>query len=721
MSKLLFAEDIGSSRLRKVNLILIIWLGILPSTIFPQIERISEKIFLNGFGRYIFVDNQFTLYNIFSFDLDGDGVIDIGGLDESGKNLIVYYGQGFNKFTSPVRYSLGGKFTGIQVRNLNLNDRVNLIAYSKVEGIIKIFSFYKRVISPFLNLKVDCCFSEIVIVNLDKSPQLELVLYGQNFKGIGIITFENNKYDYRKVGEETYAKLVPIFLNSDNKIDFVGYNPLKRELHLLRNNSIYNYSTNIYDVFDERIDEILSGNFNDDIINDIVLISNVSNVMYVLLGNGVGNFSNKFKIKTISKYTDNVVFDYNRDLIDDFIIYDRNAKKIYLKTIASDYSRIISFPLSEIEKLYSLASYRTTTTKGVAFSTNQGIFLIVYSSLSFDNEKYSISSNPSDLITYRVPDELYPKLIFIDRGSNRLNIVTRNEFNAPQEIFSIPLSYSYEKIKIIRAKSNKINLVCFKQLNYHFDYFEIDLRNGNYLRENLAIDGLIKDIGQETSTSDKVTLNVIVQSKNEIRTIIIKPFEVNKVILNESISDNNFLDFSFDFTSRTFFFVNKDLVGNQIHLWSKKFDQTYKKFELTKTTSIKNQDFLSVKLTLCDFFSDTKFALLNLSNLKEDMLLLIPVKNPTKYFSIDKILINDFGTCRCEGENSFSQNNFYFYNELSKSFEKIVFSGKGKPINYSIRSYPSNTIFSVDYNMRHKSEIVYISNYSIFNIERITE
>jgi len=101
MNRLSFVEAIESNRLRKNNLFLFICLSILIShwTLFAQVEKNLEKISLNGFGRYIFIDDKIKFSSVSAFDFDGDGIVDIGGLDESGKNFFVYYGKGSVSYT----------------------------------------------------------------------------------------------------------------------------------------------------------------------------------------------------------------------------------------------------------------------------------------------------------------------------------------------------------------------------------------------------------------------------------------------------------------------------------------------------------------------------------------------------------------------------------------------------------------------------------------------
>ncbi len=721
MKRHLSVEVTESNRLRKNNLFFFLCLLIFPQFLFSQIERNAQKIFLNGFGRYIFIDNKINLYSLFSYDIDNDGIADVGGLDESGKNLYIYFGKGFNQFYEPLKYSFSLKYDGAVVRKLNLDKRTNLILYSKVDGIIKIYSFNRRNILPLITIKVDCCFNNIDLVNLDRSPELEIVLSGSNFKGIGIISFKGYNYSYKKIEDQPFKKLIPVNLNSDEKIDLVGFNPLSRELILLKNNSLYNYSKSVYKKFDESFDELLSGNFDDDYINDLVLISNETKSIYLLTGNGVGSFSSQIKVKLFSIFSSTINFDYNRDLIDDIIVYDRFDKKLYMKLFSKDYKSLISQPLMEINNFYSMTNYKTTTTKGIAVSSEQGLFLIVYSSLHFNQEKYSLAFSPADLITYRISDELYSRIIFIDRSQKRLNIILRNEFNAPQEILSIPLSYAYERIKILSSNGDEINLVCFKSLAYHFDYFQINLKNGKYFKENLSVDGLIEDIGSEVSTTQKFLLNVLVRVKSEIRTVLLKPFDLNKIVLNEKLISENVIDYSFDFQNRQLLFVNMNSNGEELKLISKKFNQSYKNYDITEIINIKNENYLSIKLFTCDVHSDLQLAFLNLVSLKENNLFVIPFNNPVKYHKLERVRIFDKNSCKCNYTHGTGSKTFSYYNNLSNALERIVFRFPNKPVNVVIKYLPGNTVYSIGYTFKRKQEIIYISNYSIISIEKVEE
>lgn len=721
MNRHSFAEATESNRLRKNSLLLFICLSILifPLNIFPQVERNLEKFSLNGFGRYIFIDDKIKLSSISTYDFDGDGIIDIGGLDESRKNLFVYYGKGSNKFSNPVKYSFSKSYSGFLIKNLKINGKANLILYSRLEGLISIYSFYGRSISSSVNISIDCCFSNLEAVNLDKSQELELVAYGSNFRGIGIISFKTfSNFTYKKIGEEVFSKLIPLYLNSDEKIDFVGFNPLSKELILLRNNSLFNYSRTVFRKFDVTIDEMLSGNFDDDFLNDVALISNQAKRMFILFGNGIGSFSNQINLSLISNYSSTLVFDYNLDLNDDFIVYDRFTKKLFLKSLTQA-TRLKSLSLIELEKLFSMNVYRTTTTKGIVVSSNGGLFLIVQSNLSFKVQQYAVSSNPVDLQTYRVSSELYPKIIFIDRENLRLNILNRNEYNSPQDLLSAPISYKYEKIKILNADDNQLQIVCYKPFIYNFDFFVINLKEETFKREIVTVDGLVRDINIEPSSTNQILLNIILQTKNELHSIVYKPFDVNKILLNERISSLDFIDFAYDNLSRNLFRLSRDVSGKNILIERISFDQSFKKSEAFGLIKIEDEDYLSAGIFLCENFKNENFLYVNLNGLNKNKLFIIPVYKPFRSFVIENIFIEDFNSCKCREQFSHIIKNFTYYNSISRSIERIEFAGKGKPINLQIKNKLIFSSYSIDYSIKRNAEIVYLSNYSLIKIEPI--
>ena len=690
---------------------------IFPFNIFPQVEKNIDKISLNGFGRYIFIDDKIKLISISAYDFDGDGNVDIGGLDESGKNFYVYYGKGANNFANPVKYSLSKTFSGFTVKNLKIDNRTNLILFSRLDGLISIYSFYGKSLSRSANISIDCCFSNVDAVNLDYTPEFELIVYGSNFKGFGIISFKSfNKFTYKRIGDEPLSKLVPIHLNADNKIDLVGFNPLSKELLLFRNNSLFNYSKNTYKKFDLSIDEILSGNFDDDFLTDIALISSPTKNLFLLYGNGIGSFSHQKNLRLISNFSSTLIYDFNRDLIDDFIVYDKFTKKLMLKNL-SQTEQLKSLPILEIEKLYSMNVYRTITTKGIVISSNQGLFLIAQSSLSFKSQEFAISSNPVDLQSFRLSNELYPRIIFIDRENLKLNILTRNEFNSPQDLFSLPMSYKYEKLKILRANDYELHIVCYKQLIYNFDYFIINLKENKFKREIVTIDGLIKEINFEPSSSNKFLLNIITQSNNELRTIVYNPFVVNKVLLNERLISIDFLDFAYDNENRDLFILTRDAAINNLVVKKINFDPSFKKITTTELVKIRNENYLSAQLFLCENFRDEKFLYVSLSNLRKSDLFVISVDKPVQNFVLERISIEDKNSCRCKEQPNNLIKHFIYFNSISKSIEVIQFRGKGKPYNLPVKDMPTFSSYSIDYTLKRNAEIIYISNYSIINIE----
>lgn len=715
MKKHLSGEDIEFSKLRINSLFLIIFSVIFSAfNLVAQNERELESFSLNGFGKQIIIDNIITLFSLFTFDIDGDGLMDVGGLDESRKNVIIYYGKGANTFSKPVKYSFSKSYSGLVAKSLFADGNANLILYSKLDGRISIYTFYKRKIRLRLNITIECCFSDLHVTNLDQTREPEIVVAGSNFRGIGIISLREVGYNFKRIDEGFYSNLVPFYLNNDNRIDLVGFNPFDKSLYLLRNNGNFNFSKNIYKVFNESIDKILPGNFDDDQINDVMLYSSQVKKFYVLYGNGLGSFSNMVVSTTsISSGSNLQSFDCNRDLIDEFFTYDRKSKIFSLNYLSN--SIVKNLPLISLENLFSSTIYRTTLTKGILISSSEGLFLLAQTNLSSQYNRYVLSNNPVDLKSFRTSFEFFPKLIWLDKQNHLLYILKRDELNNPEVLFYIRLSSDYEKLKLISFSNEEIQLICFNPFEYHFDYIDIDLKRRNYIRKNLSVPGKILDIGREKSEMNRILLNVMVESENK-RIILIDPFDINKIKLNEKILSESIDEFVFDFDTHQIYYLVNDKSNLNIKVIERTFNRNFTEFEEIEIYELKNENFMERKIFLCYDSKNSKVLLLNVSTIKEDKLIVLPVEKNQKAAHLFNIKIPE-SSCDCKKLSNENIYSFFYYNLNSGYMEKISITNNLKTFNLPLKKLSANRTFSLENTARNEQEIVYISNYSIINSE----
>lgn len=715
MKKHLSGEDIEFNKLRINNLFLIIFSVFFPIfNLVAQNERELESFSLNGFGKQIIIDNDIKLFSLFTYDIDGDGLIDVGGLDESRKNVLIYYGKGSNTFSKSVKYSFSKSYSRLVAKSLFADGNANLILYSKLDGRISIYTFYKRTIRLRLNITIECCFSDLQVINLDQTREPEIIVSGANFRGIGIISLSGGGYKFKRIDEGFYSNLVPFYLNSDNRIDLVGFNSFDKSLYLFRNNGKFNFSKNVYKVFNESIDKIIAGNFDDDQINDLLLYSSRVKKFYLLYGNGLGSFSN-MEVTTIniSSGSNFQAFDCNRDLIDEFFSYDRKSKVFSLNYFSN--SSIKNLPLISLENLFSTATYRTTLTKGILISSSEGLFLIAQTNLASQNNRYVLSNNPVDLKSFRTGFEFYPKVIWLDKQNHLLYILQRDELNNPELLFYIRLSSDYEKLKLFSYSNEEIQIVCFNPFEYHFDYIEIDLKRHTYIRKNLSVQGKILDVGREKSELNRILLSVMVESENK-RIILIDPFDINKIILNENILSKTIDEFVFDFDTHQIYYLVNDKSNLNIKVIERTFNRNFTSFEEIEIYKLKNDNFLVRKIFLCYDFKNSKVLLLNLSTIKEDKLIVLPVEKNHKANQLFDIKIPE-SSCDCKKLSNENVYSFFYYNLNSRFVEKINITGNLKTFNPPLKKLSANTTFSLENTAKNKQEIVYISNYSIINSE----
>jgi hypothetical protein len=100
-------------------------------------------------------------------------------------------------------------------------------------------------------------------------------------------------------------------------------------------------------------------------------------------------------------------------------------------------------------------------------------------------------------------------------------------------------------------------------------------------------------------------------------------------------------------------------------------------------------------------------------------LFIIPLENPDRKFVLEEVSIEDKSSCKCKSQPNNLIKDFVYFNSNSKNIEMIQFRSKGKPYNLPVKNLTGLTSYSIDYSLKRNAEIVYISNYSIINIETL--
>jgi len=670
---------------------------------------------MNGFGRYEFIHTDEELFKLFAFDLNLDGNIDIGGLDKTGKNLFIFFGKGLNQFERPVKYSLSDSFSGLTVRRLNLDDRPNLILWSRITGKIEIFSVLGKSLLRIKSIKIDCCFFEVVPVNLDHTRELELIVYGSNYNGIDVISLRAVPIRITRISDGFYDILVPFYLNSDEKIDFVTFNNVNKELYLFRNNSNLNFSKALYRKFNSTYGKLHVGNYDEDGINDLAMVSNRSYEVNILSGNGIGGFDRINSIQRKSIVTTSISYDYNRDLEDDFIFYSTQNNLLTLDVI-KDGITFLSLPLIEIDRINSITNYLTTTTKGVLFSTTTGLNLIYYSSLPDFEQTYAISAGIVNLQFLSKHNEVFNKILWIDKRNRTLNLLLRTEFNTPKEIYFINLSSDYDLLEILDDDKRYVKLVCFSIGKYYFDYFIIDLLEKTFKRKVVTVDGEIFQIGLNTPKGELLT--VVVKKSDALKVFVVNPFAVNQVLLSKQLNREKVLAFTFDFTERKFIGLisEKDLRFNLI---VREFESNFEKFSEYSLGKFNFPKAIDYNLYLCGNKTGESIIFLNLIALDESKLFVLRPGLVSNAIELQNINLPDRSFCNCVENSITKEPELLFLNEKTNELERLALTKRSRLLRQTVLENLKNISSVYAISSLPSGELAYVYNYSILRIKKL--
>lgn len=719
MSKHLLEEVIEFNK-RKINRFTLVFFLIIVVINSSPAQQFKEflQVYLNGFGLYIPIDEKISLNNLFVYDIDQDGNLDIGGLDESGKILLIYYGKGINQFNPPIKIYFPKKISGLIVKKLNINKYVNLILWSKLENQIRIYSFINRYPRFNYAINTECCISEVTPVNLDLYPESELILSGANFRGIAIINLRRSSYQIQYIDDGFYTNVVPFKLNSDELIDLVAYNIREKSLVKFRNNGFLHFSKNVHTTFVDEINQLLKGDFNDDGISDLIIIPKLSKQFFIAYGNGLGSFSYIENFYNNYEMNNAITYDFNRDLIEDLIFYNRKSRAIAVRGISknADYSEK-SIPILRTENLYSFVPYTTVTSKGILFSTEKGIFLIVRLSIPTETLTFALAVEPIALESFYLENEIFPHVLIIDSFDKTLRLISRNEFNYPKDLFWIKLSSDYDRIKILNLNKESLDLVCYKIGLFHFDFVRIDFSSNRYKKINLSINYPIMSIGLNSLDDQKFDIGILGNSKDGLVITVLNPFSMNKLVLQENILKESNLAFSFDFSTRSLYYLKRIMNSTKILLVKNEYDLSFKNYQSKIIYSFQDQGYLDFNLFQRNVSNENLWIFIYLRQLNRNKLVSINSKYPNKINYFDAIQFPSNIYYDIWDQNS--KYLFVYYNLHSKSIEQLQEIQRGNLVQRELMKYPNYILYTYSILRDRVKEIIYIENYSKLNLFRI--
>lgn len=691
------------------KLFLIVELISYKTLLFSQVE-------LNGFGRYLQIEKTNGLHSMISTDLDKDGFVDIAGLDSTGRYLLVYFGKGPNQFQSLTRYWLLNKSNVVYAVDLYNKFISNLVSLNKLSGKIEIYTFNKRKLSRNLDVSVGYYPDNLIFEDFNTSGIKEVLCYGKNFNGISLISFHKSDVTIRKIDStNTYSSVTPIYLNSDEFIDIAGISFKEQKLNIFLNRNL-RFSISTVKKFNNRISHLAASDFNEDKFHDLCVISNTTNEMTILYGNGLGGFFSTAASPLQYNMSEIIIRDFTKDNLPDILFVDFNSKNIFIKTLKEDHSWNHSIPVSKFDNLISFCLYRTRSQIGILFSRafESNIFLIMNSSLTLDKNIISLSSNPLSIEVFRQTGDVLNEICWIDNFDNYFNILKRNEFNTPERIFRFQLLKKFDSYVIHKNFKDNVNVVFFNEGFNYFDYVTFNLMDQSFSRKTITIHGAINILS--FTPSDHTTPNVVAVNKkeNSYFVTIVNPFKINPIIVDVPLVSSFAADFTFSFDNRTLFYLEPQGSDSVLELKSKKFNLTFNRFDQKNHLLFNKPKGYQIILSAIDVSSDGNNDLFYFLSSEKEGYLTASFYNDDGYSFDTKesdILVRSKKNIKVISNEYSKTKEVYIYNANSHSVESLLSLKKRKRVlTKKILEESRLKEFTINLLPRERRELIYLKN-----------
>lgn len=710
MKKLLSEGETGlvqkSNFLKILFSILIIFFY--SNSAFPQVD-------LNGFGYYLEIPNSHSLLEISSFDVDKDGNIDIIGLDTSRTKIFVYYGLGANQFQPPRIYRFQEKIYKYYLNNLIGTSNSYLFCLDKNNGRLNIFEFNKRNIRKFKTIDVGLYPDNCIIKNFDATPNNEVLIYGINYYGITLISFDSTGFSKKNIDTNTtYSLISPIKINNDDYMDFVGVDNKKR-LFLFLNRLNFSFLKTLYKKYNYKINDLYVGDFNEDKNQDIFLTFDQENSLQIIKGNGLGGFTDLTDFNLNFSPFKSFFSDFTKKALIDHLYISQNKRMIFLNVLNENYKYSQDIPVyNSNEEILSANIFRSPGQVGLILSIKKkGISLILNTTITADNYAFAIANKPLMLKSLNDYRNTFNYLTFIEEFTKEFVIIKRNDLQLPSRMYRIKLSKSFYNYCFNEIKQNYIQILFFSNQDNLAEYMEYDITSGELKRKLILLSGNLKHINfYNPDNQNNKEIALLIEIWNNYYYQRIDPFSFQQLKYEELLSYSEINNFVLMNDNNSLLFWRYSANEYKYDLVQYIPGVKNKEFKEKIIFSIKNPDIKKAFIyKFLDMKNEKYFGILNKDN-KSIIIQYTPNKKNIRNieYTIDETITDNL-IYQINPKAVIYSNEIYFYSEkddMIKSFEITKLKNNLFEKRIKLENKPES--FVIDLSGNNKFSVSYLTN-----------
>ena len=317
------------------------------------------------------IGNEAEPFALTVSDLNSDGRADIVMSDVGTHSIAILFGYGTGSFAPVKKYSSGGFYpTSVAVGDMNNDDLLDLVVANYYSDNVGVLLGYGNGTFSTVQLYLTVQYlrpQSIVLSDMDNDGRLDLV--------ISTISFDDTAVSIRYGTRAARDQVIPLTIanseptrvavadfNNDNRLDIVveNYNNNQFRIILSCENRTFAPSVDYSTGLNSQPSSLEVGDFNNDSILDIAVVTAYAYNIVILFGIGDGTFlaGRPYLIDTDSVAIVVVIGDFNSDTRLDISVSNNYGNNIvvFLGTGSEPFGSLTAYTTDDGSRPYSVAA-----------------------------------------------------------------------------------------------------------------------------------------------------------------------------------------------------------------------------------------------------------------------------------------------------------------------------------------------------------------------------
>lgn len=476
----------------------------------------------------------------YTLNFNGDSYTDLFIFDKKGGTTVLR-GEPNGDFLYQRKMQLPyeiDRFQTLVNRNKQVTGHAFISRKTRRVGIANVGTY--GTFSINMQMQLNSFPEKLAAADVNKNGTQELIVSGTSFDGISLITNLGNKLVESKVVKSgSFPEITFADLSNNGYQDIAAYNITNGNLQFFYNSAKGEFRKVREIPFDGTISHLISFDMNLDGYTDLLFINR--NKINIIFGDSISSYNRSLILNTEYFPDEFVVGDFNKNGLIDIVYLSRQEGVVSFipqKDNGGFYKEVM---LMKKKGLTNIIPFYSRFISGVSVYDSNGEVNTISRILSFsDDIDITLGAEPTFITGFDADNNGITDFTFIDKTNSSLYIVIRNSSGIPDLIYTVPVFGSPDRLRIEDTNSNIKYFYCFGIANNVIEIFTLDILKRNIKRENIYVDGGIRDLRIKRIGENEIPKIFVLTSKHKqlnITTFTYKDFRYNRSTIENIVSN----------------------------------------------------------------------------------------------------------------------------------------------------------------------------------------